>query len=105
MIYGGTIQAEQEAVIRLDRLDQQAHICSTWPEWSRKLERPYGAPRKVTQRDGKVTSAFWTVPLNRVSLRRGTPRRRTLTAEERQSIAARLQNARSSRAGTTATGG
>jgi hypothetical protein len=28
MIYGGTIQAEQEVTIRLDRLDQQAQVLS-----------------------------------------------------------------------------
>ena len=74
MNYGGNSQDEMEVTIRLDRTDRQAHICSTSPEWSRKLERLYGSPKRVTERDGKVISAFWTVPLNRVSLRRGTSR-------------------------------
>ena len=68
MNYGGTLESEQEVVVRLDRTDGQAHICSTWPAWSRKLERRYGAPRKVTEREGKVTSAFWTLPLEVVRL-------------------------------------
>jgi hypothetical protein len=91
-----------EVTIRLDRDDRQAHICSTWPEWSRKLERLYGSPNKITERAGKVTSAFWTIPLNRVSLRRGIPRRK-LTEAERQAVADRFQAARSSRAGTVTT--
>ncbi len=60
--YGGTSQDEMEVTIRLDRTDGQAHLCSTWPDWSRKLERLYGGPKKVTERDGKVPSAFWTAP-------------------------------------------
>ncbi len=88
MIYRGTGRNEQEVLLRLDRLDGQAHINSTWPEWSRKLERLYGAPKKVTQREGKVTSAFWTIPLNRVTLRRG-PRR--VAVSEAQREAAREQ--------------
>jgi hypothetical protein len=36
---------EMEVVIRLDREDWQAHVCSTWPEWSRKLERLYASPK------------------------------------------------------------
>ena len=99
MTYGGMGEAEQEVTIRLDRQDGQAHVCSTWPAWSRKLERLYGSPKRVTERDGKVTSAFWTVPL--AAIRVGRPRRgRALTAAERQAAAARLQKARSSRAAT-----
>jgi hypothetical protein len=41
-----------EVTIRLDRRDQQTYICSTWPEWSRKFERLYGSPKRVTERDG-----------------------------------------------------
>ena len=44
MNYGGNSQDEMEVTIRLDRKDRQAHICSTWPEWSRKVERLYGSP-------------------------------------------------------------
>ncbi len=70
MVYGGVGESEGEVIVRLDRHDGQAHINSTWPAWSRRLERLYGSPTKVTERDGKATSAFWAVPLDRVSLRR-----------------------------------
>ena len=99
MQYGGVSQDEMEVTIRLDRVDRQAHICSTWPEWSRKLERLFGCPRKETTREGKVTSAFWAVPL--AAIRVGRPRRsRPLTEDERGAVADRLQKARSSRART-----
>jgi hypothetical protein len=101
MQYGGVSQDEMEATIRLDRMNRQTHICSTWPEWSRKLERLYGFPKKVTARDGRVISAFWVVPLTAIRGRR--PRQsRALTEEERRAAADRLQTARSSR-GRTAT--
>lgn len=99
MDYGGTSEAEQEVTIRMDRQDGQARVCSTWPAWSRKLERVYGAPKRVTERGGKVTSAFWVVPL--AAIRVGRPRRgRALTPAERQAAADRLQKARSSRLST-----
>lgn len=88
MAYGGISHDEMEVTIRLDRKDRQAHICSMWPEWSRRVDRLYGSPKRVTKRNGKVTSAFWTVPLNRVSLRRGP---RILTEAQRQEAAARLR--------------
>ncbi len=93
-LYGGVHRDEMEVTIRLDRQDGQAHICSTWPEWSRKLERLYGSPKKVTTQAGKTTSAFWTVPLARVTLRRGPTTRRPLTVEERQAIGTRLRRGR-----------
>ena len=37
MNYGGNSQDEMQVTLRLDRGDRQAHICSTWPEWSRTL--------------------------------------------------------------------
>ena len=64
---GGVGRDEQEVTIRLDQQDRQAHVCSTWPEWSRKLERLYGALRKVTAREGKVLSAFWTIPTTMIT--------------------------------------
>jgi hypothetical protein len=91
MNYGGNSQDEMEVTIRLDREDRQAHICSTWPEWSRKLDRLYGSPKQVAERDGKVTSAFWIVPLDRVRLRRRPVQRRPLTAEERQAAQERMR--------------
>ncbi len=104
MTYGGTSQDEMEVTIRLDRTDHLAHICSTWPDWSRKLERLYGSPKKYTERDGKVTSAFWTAPMARVGLRREPAKRRPLTEEERQAAQERmrrLQQARSRPSGRT----
>lgn len=95
--YGGVAGPEQEVTIRLDHETRQAHLCSTWPEWSRKLERLYGAPAKVSKsRDGRVTSAFWTVPLAVVNLRR-VRAKRELTAEQRRHLADRLETARFSR--------
>jgi hypothetical protein len=93
MKYGGTARDEMEVTIRLDREKRQAHICSTWPEWSRKLERLYGSPKRVTGRDGKVTSAFWMVPLAAIRVGR-RPKGRPMTEEQRQAAADRLQRAR-----------
>lgn len=101
MTYGGVSEKEQEVVIRLDRHDRQAHISSAWPAWSRKLERLYGAPRKVSKgQGGQVTCAFWTVPLGVVRLRRVQAGRR-LSEEQRERLAARLKTARSSRQART----
>jgi hypothetical protein len=102
MNYGGNSQDEMEVTIRLDREDRQAHICSTWPEWSRKLERLYGSPKKVTERDGKATSAFWVVPLTAIRVRRPA-QGRAWTVEQRRAAADRLQKARSSRGRTVHT--
>ncbi len=99
MQYGGASHDEMEVTIRLDRKDRVAHVCSAWPDWSRRLERLHGAPKRVSGRDGKVTSAFWTIPLTAIRL--GRPRRgRLLTQEERQTAADRLQKARSCRGRT-----
>jgi len=68
--YGRLAGPEQEVTIRLHRETGKAHICSTWPAWSRKLERRYGPPKRETERDGKVTSAFWIIPLRLVVFRR-----------------------------------
>ena len=98
MEYGGMTRDEMEVTIRLERETRQAHICSTWPEWSRKLERLYGAPTRTSKgQDGRIASAFWTVPIALVTLRKGTIRRRPLTEQERRVVAARFQKARSSR--------
>ena len=102
MNYGGNSQDEMEVTIRLDRADRQAHICSTSPEWSRKLERLYGSPKKVTECDGKAASAFWTVPLTAIRARRLT-KGQAWTVEQRRVAADRLQKARSSRGRTVNT--
>ncbi len=101
--YGGVPKEEQETVIRLDAQTQTVFVNSTWAEWSRKLERLYGAPTKFQERDGFVTSAFWQLPLKAVSLRKVlTPEQRQrmanrLTPEQRQRLADRLKIARSTR--------
>jgi len=94
MEYGGITRDEMEVTIRLDRATRQAHIYSTWPEWSRKLERRYGPPKRITTREGKAASAFWTIPNRMVSLRQGA---RTLTAAQREAAATRLRRAREMR--------
>jgi len=72
-----TSTAEQEVVIRLDRTDGQAHIGSCWPSVSRRLCKRYGPPSKVSKssRDGRITCAWWVVPLRCVSFRSLTPRK------------------------------
>ncbi len=95
MQFAPTSIAEQEVVIRLDRETGQAHLSSTWPDWSRKLAKLYGHPSKVSKssRDGRVTCAFWTVPPGAVRLRR-VQAKRELTEEQRERLAARLETAR-----------
>ena len=100
--YGGTSEGEMEVTVRLDRVDRQAHICSTWPEWSRNPERLYASPKKITERDGKVTSAFWVVPLSAIRVRR-PGHGRAWTVEQRRAAADRLRKARSSRGRTANT--
>jgi len=74
MAYGAVAEIEMEVTIRLDRAAGEARICSTWPAWSRRLERLFGSPKRVTEQEGKVVSAFWTVPLAAVRLRAGKRR-------------------------------
>jgi len=96
MIYGCVSQDEMEVTIGLDRESRQAHICSAWPEWTRKLERLYGSPKRITERDGKVTSAFWTIPLRLVTLRK--PGRRTRVSEAlREAARERMRQLHNSR--------
>ncbi len=90
MQYGGVSQDEMEVTIRLDREDRQAHICSTWPDWSRKLERLFGCPKKETHRGDCITSAFWTVPIALVSVRRAR-KARQFTEEQRAAVRERLR--------------
>ena len=90
--YGGVSTDEQEVVIRLDAQDGHAHVSSTWPTWSRKFEKLHGTPPKYQERGGFVTVAFWTLPINTVSVRKRA--KRVLTAEQAQAIGDRLRNAR-----------
>ena len=64
--------AEQEVVVRLDRQSGQAHICSSWPMWSQRLEKRYGRPTKVSKvsKDGEVSAAFWDVPIGLITFRK-----------------------------------
>ncbi len=94
--YGGVHRDEMEVMIRLDQQDGQAHICSTWPEWSRKLEKRFGRPGKHTARGEHVTSAFWAVPLHCVTIRTGK-RQVVLTPEQRQAVGDRFAKARQAR--------
>ncbi len=91
MDYGGVAHAEQEVTIRLDRTEQIAVICSTWPGRSIRLERLFGLPTRTTTRDGKILSAFWTVPLAAILIRKG---KRQLSPEQRAAASSRLRQLR-----------
>lgn len=78
--YGGVASDEAEVIIRLDKSDRLAHICSTWAEWSRKFEKRHGGPSKYQEKDGVVTVARWTLPLTAISIRR--PRKPGATASK-----------------------
>lgn len=69
--YGGVPEDESEVVIRLDKANRLAYVNSTWAEWSRKIEKRHGSPKRYQERDGVVYSAFWTVPLKAISIRSG----------------------------------
>ncbi len=69
--YGGVPTDESEVIIRLDKRDRMAYVNSTWPEWSRKFERLHGSPKRTVEQHGKTVSAFWVLPLEAVSIRRG----------------------------------
>ena len=93
MNYRGISQNEMVLTIHLDRVSRQAYLCSTWPEWSRKLERLlYGSPKKATQDDWKVISAIWMDPFTAIRLRRPSPGR-AWTVEQRREATDRLQKA------------
>jgi hypothetical protein len=67
--YGGVPVEESEVIFRLDKLCRMVHVCSTWAEYSRKLEKRYGAPPKYQEREGFVTVANWVLPVRVVGLR------------------------------------
>lgn len=89
--YGGVQESESEVIIRLDKVDRLAYVNSTWPEWSRKFERLHGTPSKYVEISGVVQSAFWTLPLETIRIRKGKAIR-TEAQLERSRMA--LQNAR-----------
>ena len=85
-------------VIRLDRETRSAYICTAWPDQSRDLARLFGEPRKATIRDGKVTSAFWTVRVEAVRFR---AKKRTLTPARVEALRGALRKARTTREALT----
>ena len=70
MAWATTTREECEITIRLDKVTDKAHICCCWPDRYGRLERRYGKPESVTTRDGKLTSAKWTVPIKSISFRK-----------------------------------
>jgi len=57
-----------EVIVRLDYLDQKAHICvSAWPKMARKMEKLYG---QSNDGPNPSQSARWIVPLRAVSFRK-----------------------------------
>jgi hypothetical protein len=57
---------EAEVIVRLDFMDQKAHICvCQWPSMAAKMRKRYG-PSKDS---GSQFSERWTVPLKAISFR------------------------------------
>jgi hypothetical protein len=83
--------AEQEVVIRLVRETGRAVICSTWPAISRRLEKRYGPPARVSlSSEGGIAASFWELPeYALISFRRPTSRKRQRTGERRADAARR----------------
>lgn len=82
----------REVVIRLDCQTRTAFVCSTWPDQSRKRARLFGESPRVSTRDGKITSVFWTVPLEAIRFR---AKKRTLTPAQAEALCGALRKARS----------
>ena len=62
---------EQEVIIRMDVASGRAYISSSSATRSRRLTKLYGPPARVARnRDGHVLTAFWSIPLDLVGLRR-----------------------------------
>lgn len=69
--FAPTSKAEQELIIRIDRLSGLAYICSAWPSRSRRLEKRYGPPTKVTtDQDGRVTACCWETSARQIGFHR-----------------------------------
>jgi len=57
---------EAEVIVRLDFMDQMAHICvCQWPAMAAKMRKRYGPSRDP----GSQFSERWTVPLKAISFR------------------------------------
>jgi len=69
--YASSSLAEQEVLVRLNIATKQAHICSCSAARGRRLTKLYGPPAQVYyNREGEVTTAFWTVPMKLIGFRR-----------------------------------
>jgi hypothetical protein len=90
--YGGVPSEECEVTVSIDKDSGIAKICSTWPPYSRKLEKRYGPPTKYQEREGWVVSAFWEVP-NRV-VRFSSPVKRIRTTPTTGRFSPRMQAGR-----------
>ena len=73
---------EAEVIIRLDFMDQQAHICvSQWSAMASKMRKRYGPSRDPNSR----FSERWTVPIKAISFR--SPEKRSPKAIKRAVLA------------------
>jgi hypothetical protein len=69
--YASTGTDEQEVVIRIDPVSQQAFICACSAVWSRRIEKKYGPPARVAKnRAGRATVAHWVIPAKLIGFRR-----------------------------------
>ena len=64
---------EQEVTTRLSRTTGLAHIVSCWPGKTKRFQKRYGPPQRVSMRNGLVTAAFWDVPLRCITFRSAPP--------------------------------
>jgi hypothetical protein len=65
------VKEQAEVIIRLDYLDQQAHICvADWPAMAAKMKRKYG--KGLDSASGQ--SCRWKAPLKAISFRNGVKR-------------------------------
>ena len=101
VLFAPTTLAEQEIVLRLDREEGLAHVCSCWPEMTKRIIKRHGPPKETTTDGrGRVTSAIWVLPLDFIVsgiLRK----RRVMTEAQREAARTRLKNARFARESPT----
>ena len=65
---------EREVLVRLDDATQTAYITSCWPSRTKRLQKTYGPPDRLSTRNGLVTAAFWHVPLRCITFRSAPPK-------------------------------
>ncbi len=59
-----TSSVEAEVIVNLDKHADTAHVCSCWPDMTRKLFKRFGPPNQTSQNpQGQVTAACWQIPL------------------------------------------